>query len=369
MSSLSDEDRLLIEGAAGKFIQDNYPFSDRETRAKQDGKFGRHWSVFAELGWLALPFASEVGGLGGCVVDTQVLAREFGRGLIAEPWLETMTAGKVIEHGAARSEREALLAGLMGGEFCLLLAHGERKVDLNFEHVCCTATESSSGYSINGVKRVIWQAAAADKYLVTTKLNGVPALFLVDKDASGLTLYEYPNVDSRHAADIHLEQVAVQKDALLGKGESAETGVLRAILFAFGTIIGEVRGIADTLIELTAEYMRTREQFGTKIGHFQALQHMLADMVIAKEEIQSLEWISAASATIDDIGERERIARSAKARTSTVARGLAETAVQIHGGIGLSDEFVVGHYLRRLLAIDALYGDGQQQMLWLASRY
>lgn len=369
MSALTDQDRTLIESGVDKFILEQYPFDERELRREEDGKFGKHWPTFAELGWLMLPFAEEAGGMGGAVVDAQVLTRAFGRGLIAEPWLEAMMAGKVLERGAETVVRDQWLTPLVSGELVLILAHGERKADLNFSAVECAAELTDSGYRLNGTKRVVWQAGAADKFLVTALIGEEPAVFIVDRAAAGVTLSEFSSVDSRYAADIEFSNVVLAADALVCRGTRAEIGVKRAILFAFGALVGEMRGIAEQLIALTAEYMNTREQFGTAIGNFQALQHMLADMVIAKEEIQSLEWITAELATIDDLDERERIARAAKARAATVGRKLCEIGVQLHGGVGLTDEYVASHYLRRMIAIDALYGDAQQQLLWLAGRY
>jgi len=369
MSALSDQDRSLIENAVDKFVIERYPFEERERRREEDGRFGKHWPTFAELGWLMLPFAEDAGGMGGAVVDIQVLTRAFGRGLIAEPWLEAMVAGKVLERCAEPVVRDRWLRPLMSGELVLILAHGERKADLNFSAVQLAAEITDSGYRLNGTKRVVWQAGAADKFLVTALIGEEPAVFLVDAAAAGVRLSEYSSVDSRYAADVEFAKVELDADALVSRGGRAEIGVKRAILFAFGALVGEMRGIADQMIALTAEYMNTREQFGTAIGNFQALQHMLADMVIAKEEIQSLEWITAELATIEDIGERERVARSAKARAATMGRQLCEIGVQIHGGVGLTDEYMASHYLRRMIAIDALYGDTQQQLLWLAGRY
>ena len=369
MSALTDQDRTLIESGVDKFIHEQYPFEERERRREKDGKFGKHWTTFADLGWLMLPFAEEAGGMGGTVVDAQVLTRAFGRGLIAEPWLEAIVAGKVLERGAESAVRDQWLAPLISGELMLILAHGERKADLNYSAVECTVELTDSGYCLSGTKRVVWQADAADKFLVTALIFEEPVVFIVDRAAAGVTLSEFSTVDNRYAADIEFSNVVLTKDALVCRGARAEIGLKRAILFAFGALIGEMCGIADKLVTLTAEYMNTREQFGTPIGNFQALQHMLADMVIAKEEIQSLEWIAAEMATIEDLDERERVARSAKARAATVGRKLCETGVQLHGGIGLTDEYVASHYLRRMIAIDALYGDAQQQLLWLAGRY
>ena len=369
MSALSDQDRSLIETALDKFILEQYPFDEREKRLAASGKFGGQWSTFADLGWLMLAFGEEAGGMGGEVVDAQVLSRAFGRGLIAEPWLEAIVAGKVLEHGADRAARDQWLIPLMSGEMILVLAHAERRADLDFTSVRTQAELTRSGYRLKGIKRVVCQAGAADRFLVTALIGDEPAVFLVDSSAEGVTLREYSSVDGRYAADIELADVQLDKEALLCRGDLAETSVKQAILFAFGVLVGEMRGVAESLVNLTANYLNTREQFGTVIANFQALQHMLADMVIAKEEIQSLEWILAELATSEDLATRERVSRVAKARAATVGRKLCEIGVQLHGGVGLTDEYVASHYLRRMLAIDAMYGDAQQQLLWLAGSY
>ena len=369
MSALTEQDRVLIRNGVEKFVEANYRFEDRRERLLREEKYGSHWATFAELGWLMLPFSAESGGMGGKVVDAQVLTRVFGRALINEPWLEAMIAGKVLEHGVEANTRDQWLAPLMSGDLIMVLAHGEHKADLDFDSVETTAVQVDKGYRLHGTKRVVWQAGAADKYLVTVRLDNEPAVFVVDGSIDGVKVTEYTAVDSRFAADIDLHEAVVEADALLSRGAMAEIGVKRAILFAFGALIGEMRGIAEQLIKLTAEYLNTREQFDTTISNFQALQHMLADMVIAKEEIQSLEWITAELATIEDLRERERVARSAKARAAAVGRKLCELGVQLHGGIGLTDEYIASHYLRRMVAIDGFYGDTQQHLLWLARRY
>ena len=369
MSALSNEDRALIENGVDKFIYEHYPFEEREQRLETQGKFGAHWATFAELGWLMLPFSEHAGGMGGKLVDAQVLSRAFGRGLISEPWLEAMMAGKVLEHCASAELQEQWLAPLVAGELIVLLAHGESNVDLDFHAVQSRADLTAGGYRLNGSKRMVWQAGAADQFLVTAYVDDEPAIFIVDAKASGVSVSEFPAVDGRFAADIVFTDVELAAENLLSRGVRAETGLKRSVIFAFGALVAEMRGIADQMIKITGEYLNTREQFVTVISGFQALQHRLADMVIAKEEIQSLEWICAELATIEDLAERERVARSAKARAAKVGRKLCETGIQLHGGIGLTDEYVASYYLRRLVAIDAFFGDSQQQLLWLARRY
>ncbi|MEQ8690668.1 MAG: acyl-CoA dehydrogenase family protein [Pseudomonadales bacterium] len=369
MSVLAEQDRSLIASSVNKFVDANYPFETRDQRRSEGDRFGQQWSQFAELGWLMLPFGEAAGGMGGTLLDAQVLTRAFGRGLIDEPWLETIVAGKVLEHVAGHDVCESWLAELMSGETIFLLAHGEHRADLDFTAVATTAVASAEGFRLSGTKRMVWQAGAAQQYLVTALLDGQAAVFMVDRAIEGVSFREYTTVDGRLAADIDFQEVALPGSALICRGEVAQTCVKRALLFAFGALIAEARGIAECMIQLTAEYLNTRKQFGATISKFQSLQHMLADMVIAKEEIQSLEWMTAELDAENDLAELERATRTAKARAATAGRKLCELGVQLHGGVGLTDEYVASHYLRRMLAIDGFYGDAQQQLLWLAARY
>lgn len=364
MSALQEEDRLLIRDAVDRFIDDRCAFGERDERPEQESRYGENWSTFAELGWLALPFGEDHGGLGGGVEDLQVLMRAFGRGLIAEPYLEVILAGKVLE--AIGSD---LLAPVITGESIVILAHGEEHTGARFDDLQCRATRSDDGFTLVGSKRVVWQAGAADWLLVSAMTPQGLTLFRVPRDAPGLVFEEFSTIDSRYAADIHLREVIVGEDAALAQGELVESAISQAIIYGYAALLGEASGIVTELVANTAEYLNTREQFGAKLASFQALQHKLADMVIAAEEIVSLEWLVAGAADLDDLDERERVIRSSRARAGSLSRLLGESAVQLHGGVGVSDELVVGHYLRRLIAIDTFYGSGQQQLLWLAEQY
>ena len=370
MSTLQEQDRLLIQAAVDKFISDHYPFETKAQRLQELGKFGGHWGTFAELGWLMLPFPEEVGGLGGGIADVQVLLQAFGRGLIAEPYSEVvLQAGKTLEFCASAEHQQSLLQPLLAGELKLVLAHGEKQADPGFECVHCQAEATADGFILSGSKCVVNQAGAADKFLVTAWLNKEPVLFVVAAQAEGLQCYEYCTIDTRYAADLQFNRVALPANALVATGLQAAAAVGDALLFSFACLSAEVQGIAANLKLMTGEYLNTREQFGTRIASFQALQHLFADMVIKEEEITSLAWLLADVWSNENRHEREQQIRSAKARIMQVGRELAEIAVQLHGGVGVSDELIVSHYLRRMLAMDACYGDVQQQQLWLATQY
>lgn len=370
MSALQQDDRVLIQDSVDKFILDNYSFDTKEQRHAEFGPYGGSWSNFAELGWLALPFSESAGGLGGGVVDVQVLMRAFGKGLISEPYVEVaLLAGKVLEYGAKSSRLESLLAPLIAGESMIVLAHGEDEIDFSYSAVKSVAQAVDNGYVINAVKKVVPQAGVAQHYLVTAMLDNAPALFLLPRDIEGLQLREYTTIDSRMAGDLYLSDVRLGPESLIASGSKASTALQQASCFTAAALVGEAHGIAKALTEITSDYMRTREQFGTTLNNFQALQHMFADMVIAEEELDSLAWMLGGLASDGDIEERERSIRIAKARVGIQGIAMAELAVQLHGGIGVTDEYIVGHYLRRMLAIDVAFGDSTQQMLHLADRY
>lgn len=360
MSALQPEERELIRRGAEDFVRDQYPFEERAKRRAQ--RLTHHWATFAELGWLALPFAEGAGGLGGSVEDVQVLAEVFGRALIEEPFNDVVLAGKVLE-----SVQSELLPRLISGEIKVVLTHGETMADADFESVRCRATRMPWGFRLSGCKRAVSQVGAAEWLLVSAILQDEPALFVVEARCRGVSLSEFPTIDSRLAADIDLDEVFVAEAALLVSGEAAARAVREAVLYSFAVLLGEARGIAEVLVHKTADYLATREQFGVKLVEFQALQHKFADMVIGAEEIRSLAWLVVGVAELEDAQERERVLRSAKARVGRLLRSLAETAVQLHGGMGVSDELIIGHYLRRAIAIDAWYGGSSQQLAWLAA--
>lgn len=369
--TLDAEDRQLIAETVDKFITDNYAHAGRESRHAAGHTFGRHWQDFAELGWLLLTPAPDAGGMGGGIIDAQVLLRAFGRGLISEPFVEAgLTAPKILELAAPAARREALLAPYISGAQRLICAHTESSGEPDFAEIHTTATRTADGgYCLHGHKCMIYQAGCADQLLVSARLDGQPALLLVPVASAGLSAYEFSTIDSHCASDLTFNAVQLPADALIASGAAAATAVREGILFTLAALLAEYEGIATSLCTMTADYLRTREQFGTKIGNFQALQHMLADMVIAEEEIKALTWMVASVDPLDAADARERSIRMATARAASAARSLAETAVQLHGGIGVTDELVIGHYLRRVIALDSMYGDTQQHLLWLASRY
>jgi alkylation response protein AidB-like acyl-CoA dehydrogenase len=367
---LDAEDRQLIAETVDKFITDNYAHEDREGRHNDGHKFGRHWQDFAGLGWLLLTPAPDAGGMGGGIVDAQVLMRAFGRGLIREPFAEAgLTALKTLELAAPAAQQATLLAPFISGAQKLICAHTETSGEPGFDAIHTTATATADGFCLNGRKGMIYQASCADMLLVSAQLDGHPALLLVPATSPGLSADEFTTIDSRYASDLTFTHVQLPATALVASGAAAATAVREGILFTLAALLAEYEGIATSLCRMTADYMRTREQFGSKISQFQALQHMLADMVIAEEEIKALTWMVASIDPLDTAAARERTIRMATARAATAARSLAENAVQLHGGIGVTNELVIGHYLRRIIALDSMYGDAQQHLLWLASGY
>ena len=359
---LGSDELELLQYSVDRFVQDKYPLGDGPAGIGT----ADHWEEIASLGWLALCVSEASGGLGGVLRDAQVVARALGTCLAPDPFLETVAAIRLLDELSAHSE---LLGQIIAGELLVVLAHSEAQFDLGFRHVGCRAVTDGQYYRVSGTKSVVRAADKAKQVVVSVLLDGVPALVLVPLDAVGLVLDEFPTIDGRQAADLHFHSVSIDHSAILAQGQQAEGSLHNAFLFAMGCALGELDGICESTRTATSEYLDVREQFGQRLANFQALQHLFSDIVMSEEEIRSLAWLVANAWDADDDFEREQIIRKAKARSGSLSRELVETAVQLHGGLGVSDEYVVGHYLRRVIAIDAMFGDSADHLLWQAEQY
>ncbi len=361
MTGFETEERALLDNSVNRFVEEN---RGGETTGRRMQEL---WQRFAELGWLALPLAEASGGLGGGPRDVQVVSRAFGRGLLSTPYLESaVLAAKAIEFSSPRSP---LLAELASGDLILTFAHDEAQADIGFEHVTCTVEAGKGDWLLTGVKSVVRHVDVADGLLVTARMGADPVLLNVPKVADGLVIDAFPTIDGINAGRIIFQRVAIGEEAIIAKGALAQDAVMYAQLQAICCLSAELEGIAEAARLMTGEYLNTREQFGEKLAEFQALQHIFADMVSAEEEIRAIAWMAADACQLNDGLERERILRAVKARSAELARAMLEQAVQLHGGVGVSEEFAVGRYLRRSIALDAMLGDAGQHTRWQASRY
>ena len=353
------EEQTALQDTLRRFFARDYGFEHRRAMSRSADGFDRAaWATFAEFGILALPFPEDFGGLDGSAVDSMLVMEMLGRGLALEPYLPSVVlCGGLIRDAGSAAQKEALLPAIAGGELMLAFAHFEARGRYALDHVATQATPAGGGWKLDGAKAVVLAAPSAHKFIVSAQDGTGLSLFLVDAKAPGLSLRSYPTQDGARAADVRLDAVQVGAEALIGPAGGALPLIERAVDCANAALCAEAVGIMAALNEVTLDYLKTRKQFGTPIGKFQALQHRMADMVIATEQARSMATLAAVRADSPDAAERSRCIAAAKAYVLQSARLVGQQAVQLHGGMGVTDELNVGHYFKRLTMIGLTFGD------------
>jgi len=359
------EEQLALQDTLQRFIARDYDFERRRSLVRSPlGYSAEAWQQYAALGLLALPFSEEFGGLGGNGVDIMAVMELVGRGLLLEPYLSTVVlCGGLIRDTAADSIKKAMLPQIAAGKLQIALAAHEAAGRYELAHVGCTALSSGSGWRLTGRKAVVLDAPSADYFLVSARSSGKltdadgVSLFLVRRDAPGLTSYAYATQSGGRAADLKLQDVAVDDDAVIGTPGRALEILERAVDYGIAALCAEALGIVTALNQATLSYLKTRKQFGVAIGNFQALQHRMAEMFIAAEQTRSMAIIAAIHADVEDLAARRRAIAGAKAYIGQAARFVGQQAVQLHGAMGVVDDLIVGHYFKRLTMIDLTLGD------------
>ncbi|MEZ5506480.1 MAG: acyl-CoA dehydrogenase [Gammaproteobacteria bacterium] len=360
---LSEEQQMLVD-SIGKFLQNDYAFDVRRKLAKSELGFSRdNWKMYAELGWLSVPFAEENGGFGGSTIDLMLMHEQFGKAMVVEPLVPTLIlGGRLIELLGNATQKEALLSAVIQGELQLALASNERVARNNPAIVATTARRDGNDYVINGEKIVVLNGHAADKLLVTARTSGAQdaadgiSVFVVDADAAGVERTVYPTVDGLRAADIRFSNVRVPAANLLGAEGAAYTAVETVIDEATLALCAEAVGAMEVMYKTTVEYTKTRKQFGMPIGKFQVLQFRMVDMFIAHEQSKSMIYMAALRALEGRDAARKAIS-AAKVQIGKASRKVGQEAIQLHGGMGMTDELNVGYYFKRVTAFDALFGN------------
>jgi alkylation response protein AidB-like acyl-CoA dehydrogenase len=358
-------EQIALQETLQRFIGRDYGFERRRELVRSTlGFSAQAWAQYAELGLLSLPFPEEFGGLGGNAVDIMLVMELVGRGLLLEPFLSTivMCAG-LIRDSASEPLKRMMLPRIGTGELKLALACYEAAGRYDLSHVACTAARSGEGWRLSGQKTVVLDAPSADYFLVSARSGGNAgdrhgiSLFLVGREAAGATLFAYPTQSGGRAADLRLEGVALAANALIGPPGQGLGLVERAVDKGIAALCAEAVGIIAALNEATLNYLKTRKQFGVPIGKFQALQHRMADLLIAAEQARSMAVIAAVYADSEDVDERRRAVSGAKAYIGQAARLVGQQAVQMHGAMGVVDDLIVSHYFKRLTMIDLSLGD------------
>ncbi len=358
------EEQTLLRNSVQRFIQDKY---DIEARRKiinsEEGMSRDNWNAFAELGLLMAPFPEEYGGLGGDNIDMMVIMEEFGKGLVVEPYLQTVVlAGSFILHGGSEDQKQTLIPEIAGGEKIYAVAFAEPQGRYNLADLTTKAEKSGDGYTINGYKAVVLGGPWADKLIVTARTSGGErdedgvSVFIVDKSADGVSTRDYPTVDGLRASEITFENVSVGADALLGK-EGKGLGLVEKVFdIGIAALCAEGCGALRVLTDSTVEYCKTREQFGQPIGKFQVLQHRMVDMFMETEQMISMTYMVNLKLDESDV-ERKKAASAAKVQLGKSGKFVGQSAIQLHGGMGMTDELHVGHFFKRVTMMDTLFGN------------
>ena len=363
------EDQTLLSESIARFVRNDYDFETRRRiAAGEHGRDPAAWARFAELGWLGIPFSEAEGGLGADPVAVMILMEQFGRGLVVEPYVPSiLLGGRLIAAAGSAEQRGRYLGDLIAGRSQLAFAHGEPGGRYALAHVAARAEPGPAGFTLSGRKAVVHNAAAADFLVVSARSGGEPgaaggiSLFVVPRGAAGLGIRSYGTVDGLRAGEVALDGVEVGADALLGAPGDAFPVIEAVTDAAIAAVCAEAVGIMDRMREMTLEYLKTRQQFGRPLGSFQALQHRAVDMLIACEEARSLA-LMATLRLAGSAAERRRAVSAAKAHVGKAGRKVGQEAVQLHGGMGVTDELALGHYFKRLTMIDTFFGDAAHHL-------
>jgi len=358
---LSEEQTLLADSVES-WLQDKYDFEAWRKLVKTDlGYDNANWKTMADLGWLAIPIAEDFGGLSGSAVDVALLAERFGKHLVAEPYFSTVVLGAGLITTAGDDKQKAeWLPAIAEGKAKWAFAFAEHGGRFALEHVECKAAKKADGWVLDGKKIVVWDAASADKIIVLARTSGKAddadglGLFVVDASGAGVVRQDYRTVDNKRASDIRFDHAPVL--AALGDPAKALATVEAVMDQAISYLAAEAVGAMAALHETTLSYVKQRKQFGRAIGEFQVIQHRLVDMMMQLEQAKSLALLASLKAGAET-KERAKAAAAAKVQIGRSGKFVGQQAVQLHGGMGMTDELNVGHYFKRLMMIDTTFGN------------
>ena len=358
------EEQKMIQQSVERFVQENYDLSNRIKISSEDPGYSKeYWSSMAELGWLGLAFNEEDGGFGGNQIDTLVLMEQFGKGLVLEPFLANIVlGGGAIKRGGSAALKESIIPSLIDGSLQLTLAYAEEQSRFDLEDIATAAREDDENFVLNGKKSMVLNAESADKIIVVARTNGSQvdkegiSLFLVNADSDGLERENFPTVDGLRASEISLNDVKVSPKNLIGEKDKGFE-ILQAVANdAILALAAEAVGAMEVLYKDTVEYTQQREQFDHPLSDFQVLQHRMVDMFMEYEQCKSL-LFRATMETVQDPHLSQRTVHALKHLIGKSGIFVGENAVQLHGGMGVTEELRVGHFFKRLLVIDSQFGN------------
>jgi len=357
------EDQELIQESVEKYIRDNYDSEKRRNIIDNSkGYDEKTWQTFSDLGWLALPFPEKVGGYGGGLVELMILMKNFGRGLVIEPYMSSIVlSGNVLCFSPESEKRDSILSALLEGNKKVSFAFAENGSRFNPFDVSTTANYNSNKWKLNGHKTVVFGAGQSDYILVSARSSGERydkdgiSIFCIDTKKDDVYIKDYPTIDGFRAAEIKLKDLNLQDSALISKKGKASDIIENTFLISLVAAAAEASGIMEKMYEMTLEYISTRKQFGKTIGSFQTIQHRAVDMLILSEEMTSLSSLAAISNNNSLISKKSIFA--SKINIGLGGKKLGQEAIQLHGGMGVTEEMEIGQYFKRLTLLDTFLGN------------
>tara|TARA_B100002051_G_scaffold77746_1_gene74405 strand:- start:204 stop:1331 length:1128 start_codon:yes stop_codon:yes gene_type:complete len=358
------EEQKMIQQSVERFVQENYDLTNRVKISSEDPGYSQdYWTAMAELGWLGLAFSEEDGGFGGNQIDTLVLMEQFGKGLVLEPFLANIVlGGGAIKRGGTPAIKESVLPNLIEGNLQVTLAYAEEQSRFDIEDVATAAREDGNNFIINGKKSMVLNAESADKIVVVARTNGSQvdedgiSLFLVDATSAGIERENFPTVDGLRASEITFTDVEVSSENLIGEKDKGFSILQAVVNDAILALSAEAVGAMEVLYKDTVEYTQQREQFDHPLSDFQVLQHRMVDMFMEYEQCKSL-LLRATMETVQDPILAQRTVHALKHLIGKSGIFVGESAVQLHGGMGVTEELRIGHFFKRLLVIDSQFGN------------
>lgn len=359
------EEQISLQDTLNRFIAKDYSFEDRRKRIASGDTFSEQtWNTLAELGILALPFPEELGGLNGTALDNYLVMKALAPGLLLEPYVSTVIlAGTLLQEAGTPEQKSAYIEEIAAGGARYSFAHYEPNGRYQETFVSTTAQKDGNQWILNGHKAAALDVQHADYIIVSARTSGAHtdsegiSLFRLPKDTAGVTIKQYRTHDGHNAADIIFSNTAVAADTLIGQEGQAANAIGHALAITNAALTAEASGLIDALNKATLEYLKVRKQFGVPIGSFQALQHRMAEMLIAAEQANSMALLAATEMSNTDLKHRQIKSSGAKAYVGKLARQVAQEAVQMHGGIGVTDELNVAHFYKRIALINMIFGD------------
>ena len=356
------EEQSMLRDTVTSFLQDRYDFDKRRKMITSDaGRDPAIWDAFAnELGILGAPFSEELGGLGGGAIENMIVMEEFGKALVVEPYLGTVVIGGGFLKHSGYAGAADLIGGIIEGKVIIAFAYAEPQGRYTWSDLKTTAKKDGSGYVLNGHKAVVIGAPWATHLIVTARTGGGQrdesgvSVFIVEKGAKGVVTRDYPTVDGQRASEVYFENVSVGADALIGTEGAGLPLVNKVLDEAAAASCAEAVGAMRQLHTGTLEYARQRKQFGVPIASFQVLQHRMVDMFMNVEQSVTMTYM--ATIKLTDDAERAKAVSAAKVQIGKACKFVGQNAIQIHGGMGMTDELAIGHYFKRATMIEGLYG-------------